>query len=160
MATVTESILVEVTLAEAWDHYFLPRGWSTWVDGFASVAEIEGYPEVGGRLLWRSTPAGRGTVTERVLAHQPRRLHRIEFSDPASQGELLTRFEVEAGAVRLTLVLRYRLEGRRGPFSRLTDRLFIRGQLRGSLRRSLTRFKHEAEEVAALAADPRATRSR
>ena len=46
------------------------------------------------------------------------------------------------------LELDYRLV-RRGPFARLTDLLFIRSQMRGSMQRSLARLKLEVEEVAA-----------
>jgi uncharacterized membrane protein len=149
MPRVEESVLVQASLAEVWDHYFEPRGWPAWVDGFASVESAEGYPNEGGTLVWRSNPAGRGTVRERVVEHQPRRRHKIEFSDPESSGELVTRFEIEGEATRVALVLDYGLQ-RGGPFALLTERLFVRGQVRGSLQRSLLRFKHEAEEVATL----------
>ena len=149
MAKLSESLLVEASLAEVWDHYFDPRGWRSWVDGFESAETSSGYPEEGGTLVWRSTPAGRGTVRERVIEHQPRRRHRIEYSDPGSSGELVTQFEIEGEATRVTLTLDYRLQ-RAGPFAWLTERLFVRGQVRGSLQRSLLRFKHDAEEVAEL----------
>jgi Polyketide cyclase / dehydrase and lipid transport len=149
MATLEESLLVEASLAEVWAHYFEPSGWPAWVDGFAMVESVLGYPEEGGTLVWRSNPAGRGTVRERVIEHQPRRSHRIEFSDPESEGELLTRFSIEGEATRVTLTLDYGLR-RRGPFAWLTERIFVRGQVRASLQRSLLRFKHEAEEVATL----------
>jgi uncharacterized membrane protein len=147
MPRLEESLLVEASLAEVWDYYFNPRGWPSWVDGFASVSSSDGYPEDGGTLVWRSNPAGRGTVSELVIEHQPRRRHRIEFSDPESSGELLTRFEIDGEATRVTQTLDYRL-GRGGPFAWITERLFVRGQVRGSLQRSLLRFKHEAEEAA------------
>jgi uncharacterized membrane protein len=149
MPRLEESVLVDASLAEVWDYYFEPRGWPAWVDGFGSVESRERYPEEGGTLVWRSNPAGRGTVRERVIEHQPRRRHRIEFSDPESEGELLTRFEIEGQATRVTLALDYGL-GRSGPFAWLTERLFVRGQVRASLQRSLQRFKHEAEEVATI----------
>jgi uncharacterized membrane protein len=149
MPRLEESVLVGASLAEVWDYYFEPRGWPAWVDGFASVESAEGYPTDGGTLVWRSNPAGRGTVRERVVEHQPRRRHKIEFSDPESSGELVTRFGVEGDGTRVTLVLDYDLQ-QGGPFGRLTERLFVRGQVRGSLQRSLLRFKHEAEEVATL----------
>ncbi|MGZ8676401.1 MAG: SRPBCC family protein [Solirubrobacterales bacterium] len=147
MATLTESLLVEASLAEAWDFYFEPRGWPAWVDGFQAIESSADYPDPGGTLVWRSTPAGRGTVRERVVEHNPRRGHRIEFSDPESSGELLTVFAIEGEATRVTMTLEYRL-ARGGPFAWLTERLFVRGQVRGSLQRSLLRFKHEAEEAA------------
>jgi hypothetical protein len=145
MATLTESVLVRGELKEVWDVYFERRRWPAWVDGFAAVERAEGYPEHGGTLVWRSNPAGRGSVTERVVEHSPRRVHRIEFSDPESSGELRTRFAVEGESVRVTLELDYRL-ARGGPFAWLTDRLFVRSQVRASLRRSLIGLKREAEE--------------
>ena len=84
-----------------------------------------------------------------MLEHQPRRRHRIEFSDPESSGELLTTFEIEGEGTRVTLALDYGL-ARSGPLAAITERLFVRGQVRNSLQRSLLRFKHEAEEVATL----------
>ena len=149
MPTLEESLAVEASLAEVWAFYFEPRGWPAWVDGFATVESSDRYPEEGGELVWRSTPAGRGTVRERVIEHQPRRRHKIEFSDPESSGELVTRFAIEGEATRVTLILDYRLR-RSGIFAWLTERLFVRGQVRGSLQRSLLRFKHEAEEAATL----------
>ena len=150
---MTQSLLVECSLAEAWDAYFDARGWQAWVDGFGAVESSEGYPEAGATLVWSSTPAGRGKVRERVLEHQPRRRHRIEFSDPASSGTMLTAFEIEGGGTRVALELEYKLE-RGGPLAPLTDRLFVRGQLRQSLQRTLLRFKHEAEEAAHFADAP------
>ena len=149
MAMLTESLLVEASLAETWAYYFEPRGWVAWVDGFAGVESSAGFPQEGSTLVWHSTPAGRGTVSERVLEHQPRRLHRIEFSDPASRGRQLTRFEVEGEATRVTLELDYELVSG-GAFAAVTERLFVRSQVRKALQRTLLRFKHEAEEAAHL----------
>lgn len=151
MAKLTESALVQASLAEVWDLYFEPRTWPAWVDGFHAVESSEGYPEEGGTLVWRSTPAGRGTVTERVLEHQPRRQHRIEFSDPESSGELLTRFEIEGEATRITVELDYSLP-RAGPLTWLTERLFVRPQVERALQRTLAAFKREAEELAEVEA--------
>ena len=47
----------------------------------------------------------------------------------------------------MTLELEYRL-ARGGPLGGVTDRVFVRGQMRESLRRTLLRFAHEAREVA------------
>ena len=143
--------MVQASLAEVWDLYFEPRTWPAWVDGFHAVESSEGYPEEGGTLVWRSTPAGRGTVTERVLEHQPRRRHRIEFSDPESSGELLTRFEIEGETTRITVELDYSLP-RAGPLTWLTERLFVRPQVERALQRTLAAFKREAEELAEVEA--------
>lgn len=139
MATVEASVLVGAPLADTWDAYFDPPGWRAWVDGFAGVIESQGYPEVGGTLRWRSIPAGRGEVTERVLEHEERRLHRIAFEDPAMTGELRVSFRIEGDGTRVTQELNYQLRGR-GPIALIAGVLFVRSQLRGSLRRSLLSF--------------------
>ena len=148
MGRATASVAIAASLAETWNHYFDSRGWPSWVDGFQSAEAAEGYPEEGGTLRWRSVKAGRGVVSERVLEHEPRRRHRIAFSDPESEGELLTEMAIEGEGTRVTLTSDYRLP-RRGPFAWLTDRLFVRSQVQGSLQRTLLRFKHDAEEIAA-----------
>jgi uncharacterized membrane protein len=154
--TLTDSIVVQASLKEAWDYYFEPRGWPAWVDGFHAVDSAEGYPEQGGTLAWSSTPAGRGRVTERVLAHEPRRLHRISFADPESSGELETRFEIAGDEkTKVSLELTYSLAAG-GPFAWLAERLFVRGQVAKSLRRTLLRYRLEVDELAAMgrAAEP------
>jgi polyketide cyclase/dehydrase/lipid transport protein len=146
-------VLIGASAAEVSGVYFDPATWPAWVDGFGSVDSSEGYPDTGGTLRWRSTPAGRGRVGERVLEHEPRRLHRIAFSDDASEGELTTRFEIEPAPqgeptlTRVTQEIDYRLR-RRGPFAPLTDFLFVRPQMQRSLARSLERLRHEVEELA------------
>jgi uncharacterized membrane protein len=147
MSRITESLLVDASLKDVWDLYFDPNRWRAWVDGFSSVERSDGYPEVDGTLVWRSNPAGRGTVTERVVEHSPRTRHRIEWSDPESSGQLLSEFAVEGDSARVTLTLDFGLP-RGGPFAWLTERLFVRGPVRRSLQRSLLRFKHEAEDSA------------
>jgi hypothetical protein len=151
MARIEESIHVSASLAEVWDRYFDPRGWRAWVDGFESVVEDDGYPETGGTLRWRSIPAGRGEVTERVLEHERRRRHLIEFSDPEMEGRMETRFEIAGDGTRVTQTLTYGILAR-GPIARLGALLFVRSQVRGSLQRSLLAFKRAAEEAAALPA--------
>lgn len=112
----------------------------------------DGYPRKGGTLRWRSVSAGRGTVDERVLEHEPRRRHRISFRDPESEGELVTEMAIEGDGTRIGLATEYAL-ARGGPFAGVTDRLFVRSQVRGSLERSLLRFKHDVEELSGLATD-------
>ena len=148
MSGVAASVAVRASLAEVWDYYFDPAGWPAWVDGFARVESDMGYPEVGGTLRWSSTPAGRGTVTERVVEHESRRLHRVEYEDPETTGQLSVTFAIEGEGTMVTQELDYRLRDR-GVFAKVTDRLFIRSQMRGSLSRSLARLRLEVEEVAA-----------
>jgi uncharacterized protein YndB with AHSA1/START domain len=145
---VSAGVHVDADLAETWDYYFDPEGWAGWVDGFGQVESASGYPEEGGTLRWRSGPAGRGEVTEQVLEHEPRRLHRISFSDPESSGELLTSFRIVGEGTEVVQEMTYtpRQMGALGP---LTDWLFVRSQVRRSLVRSLAAFKAELEELSA-----------
>lgn len=151
---ISESTSIAAPPAQVWSFYFEPAGWPAWVDGFGRVESISDYPEAGGELVWRSTPAGRGTVRERVTRHDPRTLHKIAFEDPESGGELTTRFEAEGDGTRVVLELDYALVAS-GPLSWLTDRLFIRSQLRASLRRTLARLRLEVEELAGADVDGR-----
>jgi hypothetical protein len=148
MSRVSASAAMEASLAEVWDYYFDPAGWPAWVDGFARAESETGYPNPGASLRWVSTPAGRGTVTERVVEHEPRRIHRVSFEDPETTGQLTTTFAIKGGATVVTQELDYGLR-QGGVFAKVTDRLFIRSQMRGSLVRSLARLKLEVEEVAA-----------
>jgi hypothetical protein len=152
MSRVSASVAVDASLAEVWDYYFQPETWPAWVDGFGGVESSSGYPEQGGSLRWRSIPAGRGEVTERVVEHEPRRVHRVSFEDSDTLGELSVTFAIEAKRTLVTQELDYSLRSG-GPFAKVTDLLFIRSQMRGSLGRSLGRLKLEAEEVAAGSPD-------
>lgn len=147
MARVEESVPVQATLVEVWDHYFDPRGWPAWAEGFQTVLASEDYPEQGGTLRWRSTPAGRGDVEETVTEHEPRRLHRVAFSDPTMTGEMTVRFAIEGEGVRVTQAIDYEL-AQRGPLGRLAGLFFVKGQVRGLTQRTLLAFKLEAEEAA------------
>jgi uncharacterized membrane protein len=147
---VSATTLIRAPLAEVWDFYFRTGEWPTWVDQFGRVESATGYPEKGGTLRWRSGAAGRGTVDERVLAHEPRSLQRITFTDPQSEGELEVTFAIEPGTdpttTRVSQTMSYRITGG-GPFSAITDALFVRSQVRRSLERSLARLRAEVEAL-------------
>lgn len=155
MSKVEATVEIAAPLAQVWDLYFDRDRWPAWVDGFASAISDSGYPETGGTLTWRSTPAGRGTVSERVTAHEPRSLHRIDYDDPESNGTLEVTFEMlpaaadVAGSRRRTAV-RQRLDyviKTGGPLRGALDLLFVRSQMRRSLQRSLLELRLEAERI-------------
>jgi uncharacterized membrane protein len=160
LGDVSASIVIGAPLAEVWDFYFRPAAWPEWVDQFSRVEASDGYPEKDGTLRWRSGAAGRGTVEERVLEHDPRSRHRIAFSDPESEGELEVTFAIEPGAeppgTRVTQTMSYAISGG-GPFSGLTDVLFVRSQVRRSLERSLARFRAEVEAAERSGSDAAAS---
>lgn len=148
MAEVAAEIEIPTPVADVWELYFDADRWRSWVDGFARVSVSDGYPERAGTLTWESTPAGRGRVSERVIEHDPRRIHRVEYKDPGSAGELETRFEMvpaegEERKTKVSQKLTYELN-EAGLFGAITDRLFIRSQMRRSLERSLAELRAEA----------------
>lgn len=146
MRSVAENVLIGGTLADVWDAYFDRDRWPLWVDGFARAETFgEDYPATGATLVWQSLPQGRGRVSERVLDHQPRRLHRIQYADDYSEGELETTFALEGEEVRVGQELTYELNERRA-FTGLTDFLFIRREMKRSLARSLQRLRNELRE--------------
>ena len=141
---VNASVLVDAPLADTWDAYFDSRGWTEWVDAFASVVSSDGYPEAGGTLVWRTGAAGRGEVTEEVEAHEPRRLHRIAFRDPTMAGGLEATFVIEGEGTRVSQTMTYHL-AQRGVFAFLGT-FFVRSQIKRSLERSLRAFSEHAAQ--------------
>ncbi len=110
MAKVAAELRIPASLAETWDLYFDPTRWAEWVDEFRAIDSLrDGYPQVGGTLVWHSGPSGRGQVTETVLEHEQRSLHRIRYSDPSSEGEQTTRFRIEGEGTLVRLELSYSL---------------------------------------------------
>jgi Polyketide cyclase / dehydrase and lipid transport len=124
--------------------------WPTFVEGFAHTLERPPeWPAAGARLVWESSPAGRGRVTEKVLEGEgPDRFVTSVFEDRLHGTQTFRVVESEAGS-RAELSLEYTLT-KYGPLSTVADALFIRRAIRDSLRRTLTRFAVEAEEEAGL----------
>jgi hypothetical protein len=123
--------------------------WSTFVEGFAHVIERSGdWPAEGSRVVWESTPEGRGRVTEKVVDSTPGRFATQVFEEALTGTQKLSASEDAQGA-RLELALEYELS-KYGPLSTVADALFIRRALRDALQRTLRRFAVEAEEEAGL----------
>jgi Polyketide cyclase / dehydrase and lipid transport len=124
--------------------------WASFVEGFARVNELDpAWPAEGSRVIWESIPAGRGRVTEKVVEPPSgERFATLVFEDRMAGRQVLRAAEVTGGA-RVELSLEYTLT-RYGPFGAMADLLFIRRALRDSLRRTMARFRVEAEEEAGL----------
>jgi hypothetical protein len=121
------------------------HGWPRWVDGCERVVDVEpGWPEVGSAVLWESGPAGRGRVSERVVAHDPLLSLTVEVSDASIRGRQTVAFAPDDDRVIVGLSLAYRLE-RRSIVSPLVDVLFIRRAMTASLRTTLHRFGVELQ---------------
>ena len=119
--------------------------WATFIEGFARIVERDDtWPDEGSKLVWETSPQGRGRVTERVL-ERDRGVIRTRVFEDRLQGVQTARFEDE----RFRLTLEYELAGG-GPLRAVTDVLFISRAVRDMLRRTVGRFAVEAEEEAAL----------
>jgi hypothetical protein len=145
-----------VTAAALWTN---TDRWATFIEGFAHVNERkDGWPEPGGKLVWRSIPGGRGIVTERVLqseraADGSTRIVSRVFEE-ALTGTQTVWFTATNAGCELTIELDYELAPntvmRTGVLGKVTNALFIRRALSDSLARTVRRFATEAREEASL----------
>ena len=134
---------VDGSVSAAEGLWYDPRRWASFVDGFGHVVKVEGdWPSEGARVVWDSTPAGRGRVTERVVEHRAGEGQLLEVEDPRMRGTQRVGFAPGEEGTEVRLELEYELK-QRNLLTPLVDLLFIRRALRDSLRRTLTRFGHE-----------------
>jgi len=124
--------------------------WSSFVEGYARQVELSpDWPSGGSRVIWESTPAGRGRVTEKVAEGEgPDRFVTQVFEERLHGTQTFRVVESEPGS-RAELSLEYTLT-KYGPLSAIADAIFIRRAIRDSLRRTLARFAVEAEDEAGL----------
>jgi hypothetical protein len=135
---VVRTFAASVPDAEA--HWYDTGRWAEWVDGLERVVAVEGaWPRTGATVNWRSGPAGRGSVTEHVLAHEPLQGQTVEVADDAIRGEQAIAFTPEPPGVRVELSLAYEIR-RRSPLTPVVDLLFIRRAMTDSLEQTLSRF--------------------
>ena len=114
--------------------------WPQWVDELAQLISVEGdWPKPGSVVRWQSGPAGRGGVTERVIAYEPLEGYTVEVEDDSITGEQTVSFDPADDGVEVGLALRYRIK-RRSLLTPLIDMLFVRRLMITSLEKTLTRF--------------------
>lgn len=123
--------------------------WPAFVEGFGHAEEADGWPAEGTKLVWRSVPGGRGTVTERVVESRPGERLVTEVFEERLAGRQTVAFEPAEEGSKVTIELAYKLV-EAGPLGGLTDVLFVRRAQRDSLARTLRRFGAEAAEEAEL----------
>jgi uncharacterized membrane protein len=123
--------------------------WPRFIDGLESVEEVTpNWPGVGAEVRWRSGPAGRGQVAERVIAYELLDGQEVEVQDDSILGRQRISFTPEDGNVTVELSLTYSLKGR-SPLMALVDLLFIRRAMTTSLQSTLHRFGAELEAARA-----------
>ena len=142
MGKAEASVEVAGLASEAEAVWYDPIRWPAWIDGFGHVVELaEGWPAEG-RLVWHSTPGGRGRVLETVTAYEPRGGQTLAVEDSRLRGTQRVRFTPGPDSVKVTLSLAYELK-EHNPLTWLVDLLFVRREIVASLRRTLSRFARE-----------------
>jgi Polyketide cyclase / dehydrase and lipid transport len=143
MSTVTVTQAFPGSVHEAESCWYDTAGWSKWVDGLARVASVSGdWPGRGASVVWESGPAGRGRVTERVVAFEPLAGQTNEVSDDSIEAQQTVTFTPVDDSVEVQLSLAYRVR-KRNLFTPVVDFLFIRRAMAASLESTLERFGAE-----------------
>jgi hypothetical protein len=146
MGSVRASVVVPGLASAAEALWYDQRRWPAFVDGLKHVARVEGnWPAAGSRVVWDSSPGGRGRVQERVLAYEPRTGQELAVEDEKIRGTQRVAFVPREGGVAVTLELQYDLKESK-PFMKLVDLLFVRRSQRESLERTLRRFATELRD--------------
>jgi hypothetical protein len=121
--------------------------WPGWVDGLDRVSDVDPrWPQLGGSVTWESGPAGRGRVTERVVAYEALGGQTGEVQDETIRGQQRVKFTPADKGVNVELSLEYEIK-RRSLLTPLVDVLFIRRAFTTSLRGTLDRFGLELESA-------------
>ena len=151
MSVTREAVTVDLPAERAFGLWTDLTRWPTFVDGFGHVDRVSGgWPDEGAQLVWRSGPAGRGLVTEKVVASEPgARFVTQVFEERMRGAQAVTFTPTDEDSTRVDIELDYQLT-QGGPLKAVTDFLFIRRALTDALRRTLRRFATEAAEEAAL----------
>jgi uncharacterized membrane protein len=151
MSVAREAVTVDLPPERAFALWTDLTRWPTFIDGFGHVDRVDReWPAEGAKLVWRSGPAGRGVVTEKVVASEPGGRFVTQVLEERMRGaQAVTFATTDDGATRVDVELDYQLT-QGGPLKGVTDFLFIRRALTDALRRTLRRFATEAAEEASL----------
>jgi hypothetical protein len=152
VSTVSVAQTFAGTVHDAEQCWYDTDGWPEWVDGVARVVSVEGdWPAVGAVIRWESGPAGRGYVTERVIAYGPLGGLTSDVEDDAITGRQTVAFGPDGDdAVTIELALTYTIR-RRSILTPVVDLLFIRRAMTMSLRSTLNHF---GAQLAAVTRSP------
>lgn len=150
MGVVREAIAVQLDAERAYGLWTDIGRWPTFVDGFARPKRIDdSWPGEGSKIVWESTPDGRGLVTERVVeAEAGQRIVTDVFEERLAGTQTVT-FDPDGEGSVVEIELDYELV-KGGALRGVTDVLFIRRAQSDALVRTLRRFATEAAEEAAL----------
>jgi hypothetical protein len=142
MGSVRAGIGVPGPAADAQALWLDPQRWANIIEDFRVVDKQDpGWPREG-RIVWHSTPHGRGRVVEQMVAYDAGVEHVTEVEDERIRGTQRVTFTEKDGMVHVVVLLEYALKDTR-PVMKVTDLLFIRRSMRDALRRNLRRYAAE-----------------
>lgn len=143
MAVVRAKINVPHGASLAEQIWYDPQRWASLLDGFGRLGEVEDdWPHVGAAAVWHSSPGGRGRVTEVVTEYVPRDHCITRVHDDSIIGTQTITFRPHEEGTEIELALEYSIS-KRNPFTPVMDVLFVRGQQRLALQRTLDRLRIE-----------------
>jgi hypothetical protein len=143
MGTVRVAMAFPGTVHQAEMRWYDTARWPEWVDGLERIVRVEGdWPRAGARVIWESTPAGRGRVTETVVGYEALAGQQLEVDDDSIRARQSVGFSPLDDDVEVELSLEYAIK-QRSIFTAVIDALFIRRAMAASLRATLTRFGAE-----------------
>jgi hypothetical protein len=143
MGTIEVDVWVPGTVDEVAPRWFDTTHWAKWMDEVEAVLQVsDGWPGVGATVQWRSPPAGRGEVMETVVEYEPNDLQVNEIIDSQLTARQTITFTALENGVAVSLTLVYRIT-KRGPFTPILDRFFVRPAMRSSLTSTVERFSGE-----------------
>jgi hypothetical protein len=143
VSRVRAQVRVPVLASRAEALWYDTARWPTFVDGLAHVDKLEGdWPDAGSRVVWTSTPGGRGRVVERVERYIARSGQVADVEDEQLRGRQEIAFHPDGEECVVVLELDFRLK-RRTPVTPVLEALFVRRPVRDALRRTLQRFAVE-----------------
>ena len=146
MALVKARITVPYAVSAAEALWYDLSRWPGFVDGFGAVVSTDGdWPLVGARVIWDSSPGGRGRVVEQVQSYEVRTGQTMRVEDEKMTGLQSVAFVPEDSGAVVTVALEYALKSP-NLLLRVTDLLFIRRALRDSMYRSLRRYALELRD--------------
>jgi hypothetical protein len=149
MRTVSAQLVFPGTVPEAEHCWYDTSRWDRWVDGLERVESVQGeWPQDGAVVTWISGPAGRGRVTERVVAFEPLRGQTLDVEDGSIRGRQSVTFTPAEDGVEVAFSLQYALT-RRNPLTPVVDVLFIRRAFTSSLQSTVARFGAELQSARA-----------
>ena len=147
MGSVHVARTFPATVAEAERCWLDTGAWPRWVDGLERIEAVDdGWPRAGAAVRWESFPAGRGTVTERIVSYEPLRGVALDVDDDSISARQTVSFIPAQDGVQVELELDYRLR-RRSLVSPLVDLLFIKRAMAASLAATVNRFGAELARV-------------